>query len=292
MSLVSVDVVVRDKSRSTPIDAVVVRALSADGKEVLAQGETDGTGVAALLLPFGQYQLRFFKPRVYVKQPLMLELLEGDAAALTVHAAATPLDPPLPQDARACVAYGVFRWSTGLPAAGVELTITPEFPATWVDGSGVVPGRIRVVADKEGYVQVPLFRFGQYEVSVAGMSEYTRTVYVPDAPNININDLLFPVAEAVTFDPAGPFSLRVGEEKPVATTVLLSDGRQLPGTGGEVRWKSSDPSVLVVLSQTGGFLLRALSAGTVEVTAERTTDVVRIPSTPLVGVPVQITVVP
>lgn len=146
--------------------------------------------------------------------------------------------------------------------------------------------------DARGYVQVELVRFGQYEVTVEGLEDQQRVITIPDAPSVNLPDLLFAVVERIEFDPPGPWNIGVGvlNDFTVVPTVYTSDGRVLPGTAmQDVQWAVSDPAVAAVLPTDKTLVLRGMAPGTTTLVPTRwDTSIIRIPNPAILGTPVTI----
>jgi hypothetical protein len=154
---------------------------------------------------------------------------------------------------------------------------------------------LQCTTDARGFVQFNLVRFGQYEVTVEGFEDQVRIITVPDAPSVNLPDLIFPVVESISFDPAGPYSTTAGVEHEITVTptVRTSDGRVLPGVAiCDVQWSSSNPNVLAVLATDKTLVLRGLSSGSAQLQAARAdSSIIRIPNPAIQGVPVEVTVI-
>jgi hypothetical protein len=148
--------------------------------------------------------------------------------------------------------------------------------------------------DSDGYVQVDLVRFGQYEVTVEGLEDQQRTITIPNSPSVNLCDLLFSVVDRIDFDPPGPWDIGIGVDNDVTigVTVRTSDGRILPGTAmQDVQWAVADPQVACVMPTDKTIVLRGLAAGTTTLCPTRwDQSIVRIPNPPIQGTPVGITV--
>lgn len=293
----SVDFYVKD---STPaknaMAGVVVKVLSATGSLVYGMQTTDADGKASFLLPSETpgYQARFYKFGVSFKQPQLFTVLPSPLQPEQTNifdAEATVITPPVPNDARLCTAYGYFRDVTGAPQAHVEIHFIAKFDPVYLDGAAVVKERVIVRTDDEGYVQLNLIRNGQYDCTVQGEEDVLRRIDVPDLPNVNIADLIFPVVSQVVTDPPGPFTMVSGEELDLELHIMSSDGNDLGKAPGEVYIRSSNPNVLSFNMSEKGILLRALEPGSAEVTFERADkSIVRIPDPGLTGQPIAVTV--
>lgn len=291
MSFENVDVYIKDSLHGDPISGVVVRVYSEDGKMFYTQATTNVDGLASFLLNTQTYQLRFYKQHVALPNPRYIEVLEAPVLPQSnvFDVVADLVVPPVAADPRLCTVYGYFRRPDGAPAANVDIHFIAKFKPLLLDGDAVVTERSIVRTDKDGYVQTNLIRCGQYDVTVQGTEDQQRIVAVPDAPNCSLPALLFPVVERVTFDVDQPWSVAVGQEIQVTPTVYGSDGNVLDCW--EVIWSSSDTNVLAVLPAGGVLTLRGLSAGIASVVGVRADQsIVRIPDTPIVGLPAAVTV--
>lgn len=290
MSLEPVNVFVKeDNIALTPVEGVVVRVYDAAGAVFITQVVTDVTGLAAFILDSGfTYQLRFYKVH-FGFAPKLISVLASPATN-TFDVSTVCLEPPTVTDLRLCVAYGHFRNPDGSPAANVNLRFITKFKPLLLEGDGVLTPSMDVKTDKDGYVQISLIRFGQYDVTVEGIEDHERCIAIPDQLNVSLPSLLFPVVARITFAPVAPWGLIVGGELVVTPTVFSSDDNQLPNTS-DVVWSSSDPSVLAVLPGGDLLTLRGIAPGTANVIATRADpSIVRIPDTPIVGVPAAVTV--
>ncbi len=159
-----------------------------------------------------------------------------------------------------------------------------------MDGDAIVTGPMHLRADINGYVEHAFIRCGIYEVIAEGLEDYTREVAIPDAANVNLPDLLFPVVDYIEFSPAVPTELAVDEEVYITPTVYATDGRTA-GAQVDVIWTSSNPQVLAVTPSGGVLTLRGVAPGTALVQAVRADQsIIRIPGVPIRGLPAAITV--
>ena len=295
MSFESVDVQINDSTpRALPLGGVVVKVLSQDGKILWTVANTDSSGHVGFLLPSGAtYQVRFFKASYAFTNPQYLVVNPGGSPPNLFTVLGVGVTPPIPNDARLCTAYGFFRNMAGRPACNVQIQFISQFNPLLVDGAPVLTERVYVTTDAKGYAQVDLFQGGKYDVTVSGTEDYLREIAVPFLPNINMGDLLFPVVSAVTFTPAIPPTLHVGDpDFQVTPTAYSSDGNVLPANGSlDIQWSSSDPTILAVLPAGGVLSLRPLSAGTAQVIATRNNQsIIVIPNLPIQGSPTSVVV--
>jgi hypothetical protein len=295
MAYVPVDITINDTTVSkAPISGVVVRVFNQLGTYAFTEGVTDAQGRAPFLLPDGvTYQVRFYKQQVKIKNPLFIEV-QPTPETNAFFVSGDIFVPPFPLDARLCTAYGFFRDITGRPQPNVDIHIIAKFKPLLLDGAAITTERVITRTDKNGYAQVDLIRFGEYDVTVQGTDDYQRHISVPDTPNVNIADLFFTVPGMITFSPEVPVTMTTGTELQVVPTVTGTNGVVLPDNGaGDVIWSSSDANILAVLPAGGILTLRALSAGTAEIRAARADlSIIRIPDPGITGVPATVVVTP
>lgn len=298
MSYEAVDFYIKDTTPSrSPLAGVVVKVFSQDGRLVYAQSTTDADGHVGFLLQSGiTYQTRFYKFQVGFTNPQFFTVLPaplppGQSNVFDVKAEV--LVPPTPLDARLCTAYGYFRDITGAPQSNVDIHFIAQFNPVWLDGAAVLKERVIIRTDEKGYAQVNLIRNGQYSVTIQGEEDVLRTISVPDAPNVNLADLIFPVVEKIVLNPPGPYTIRVGQELTVAVQVLASDGQNL-GTGrGDVMYASSNPDVLSYTCSPVALTLIGVAPGTAALQVTRTDQsIVHIPDAGIQGQPLVVTVRP
>ena len=297
MGFSAVDVYVNDTSPTqSPVAGVTVKVLSQDGKLTYSLTTTDAQGHAGFLLPDSQtYQMRLYKFGVSFSQPVLFSVLAEPLAPGQTNAfdvAAVLVTPPVPNDARLCTAFGYFRDVTGAPQSNVQIHFIAKFDPVWLDGAAVVSERVVVSTDCRGYVQVNLIRNGQYECTVEGEEDITRTINVPDAPNVNIADLIFPVVQQVVTSPQGPFTIATGASLTIDLTFYGSDGENLGLGIGDVLFSVSDTTVLgYALVNPTGVTLIGIAPGTAQFIMTRADkSIVRIPDPGILGSPIVVTV--
>ncbi len=299
MSVESVDIYVTDDDVThTPLPGVLVRVFDSTGTTFVTSATTDSAGRAALSLTApATYQARFFKEQVSFPQPQLLQVLEAPVAPATniFDTVAHKFKPPEALNPRLCRASGFFKRPDGSAAVGHDIHIHAKFDPLLLDGAALLTEQVHQRTDHNGYMQVDLVRFGQYEVTVEGYEDCLRIITIPDAPSVNLPDLLFPVVSRVEFTPAGPWNIVVGDigsnDFPLVPVVHTTDGGVLPATATmDVAWSTSDPTIAVVLATHEKLFLRGLRPGTTSLQATRLdTSIVRIPNTPIQGVPVAFT---
>lgn len=275
-----------------PIEGVVLRVYSADGKLFYNETSTGVDGHGGFLLDDSNtYQLRLYKFQVSFTNPLLFSVTSNESENV-FDVKGTVFAPPSAVDARLCRASGFFRRGTGAPASNVDVHFIPKFDPLLLEGAAVLTERDLARTDARGFMQIDLIRCGQYDVTIQGMEDMYRTISVPDAPSVNLPDLLFPVIQQITFDPPGPFTVTIGTDLPLIPTIIASNGEIIPKTGpGAVVWGTDDPTVAAVLDNGDTLSLRGFKAGTTHLTARRfDTTIIRYPNLPIIGVPLTITV--
>ena len=294
MSIVTVDVYVLDTTpMENPVAGVNVRVLSADGTSFITQATTDGTGLASFDLPDSTtYQLRMYAFQVGFQNPQLI-VVEPAPAVNSFQVSAQLLSPPVPLDSRLCTAYGYFRDVTGAPQANVEAHFIAKFDPVWLDGSAVLSERVIARSDATGYMQLNLIRNGHFDVTIQGEEDVVRRIKVPDAPNVNLADLIFPIVSLVELDPPGPYTLAAGTQMSLGLTVYASDGEDLGVGGGQIRFESSDPNVLSWNINNEGLVLVALAPGSATLTITRCDlSIVHIPDPGITNGVLSVTVTP
>lgn len=299
MGYESVDVYVKDSTPlKAPVAGVVVKVLSADGALVYGMQQTDATGRASFLLPGGlTYQTRAYRFGYSFTQPLLMSVLSSplpSGQTNTFDMTATNVAPPVPNDARLCTAYGYFRDITGAPQANVQIHFIAKFNPVWLDGAAVVKERIIVQTDAKGYAQVNLIRNGQYDCTIQGEEDIVRYIDVPDAPNVNLPDLIFPIVERVTTTPAGPnFTFAVGTKITLAMHVLTSDKNDLGKATSDVFYRVSPADIVTYWFEDDNMIVQGLVPGVASITLERADkSIVHIPDPGVLGQPLVFTVTP
>ena len=288
MTLMAVDFYVKD-AHGSPIVGALLKAFNQAGSLPLAEVTTDNRGVASFLLDSGvSYQIRTFRVATSFQNPTYVTV--SDTERNTFQLVGHSLDVQTPTDARFCTCYGYFRTSTGIPAAGALVHLTPKFKPILLDGTWITSERVSTHADAQGWVQISLIRFGEYDVCLEGSEDTVRTISIPDAPTCALPTLLFEVAAAIH----APALLQIplGTAVDLVPEVVTTTGRTLQGCApGDVRWRLADPNVatMTVLWDKITIYGNSLGATTLEAT-RYDTSMVRIPDPPLfAGTVIQVT---
>ena len=293
----TVDIYVED-TKGSPVEGMMVRVLSEDGTDLYTQGTTDSAGLLSITLFTNTYSLRFYKYRTSVKQPVQITVTEGPngqapAVPNTFDIVAEVLVPPLATNPRLCRASGYFLDVTGAPHPNLDIKFSGTFAPILLEGSGVLASKRSIRTDKNGFACVDLIRCAIYLVMVEGYEDILREVRVPDAPSVNLPDLLFPVVSSVSLSPDGPYTLSEGDTLELTPTVLSSDSVPLIGTAtGDVKWSLSDTTVASLAVQGETLLITAKAVGTTSLLVERlNTSIIRVPESDIEGSGTLITVV-
>lgn len=309
MASETVRVFVEDQQTPTaaPIEGVLVRVFDAAGTTFITQDFTDAVGVADFTLdgddPPNEYQIRLSKTGVAFdgglgddsKSPQLIEVWSPPASSpsgtndFTVKG--ETFSRPVSTDARLCRASGFFRRADGQPYPNLDVIFTPRFKPAIVDGDSVMWGSIHTRTDEEGYLEIDLFKGGEYSVLIETLEDCRRDVVVPDASSENLVELLFPVVEQVVFSPA-TVSLVVGATADITPTVTGSDQRVLEGAaGGDVEYTVADTDIASVSVQSDNIVITAIKAGSTQLDVSRRDEsIVVIPDTGITYAPLPITV--
>jgi len=281
----------------TTLQAQVVSALV--GSDAIAETTLSG---AAAPTPT-EYMIRLSKIGVGFdgslgddsKTPQLIEVYSPPAGAPTGKNDFTvqgqTFTRPAALDPRLCRASGFIHDLRGLPLQHATITINPYADPIIVDGFLVSNRPVHLKSNADGYYVVDLYRTATLTFVVEGMEHEPRVVEVPDAPSVNLPDLLFPVVASIVFTPTS-ISLAPGGSQAVTAVVKSSVGVKLTGVAHEdVTYESSDPDVVSVSVQSDQIVVTGIAAGSATVTAVRTdTTISSIPSPSIVYTPLPITV--
>lgn len=309
MPLETVDILIEsDDITPVPIDGVVVRVYDATGTTLI----TSGTTSAGPVPPLGHveftlngepaptpdaYQLRFFFLGASIVSPQMIEVYSPPAGSPTgtnnFSVTATLLTEPVATDPLLCRASGFIRDPSGRPKKGLDIGFIQLFNPLVAGGQSVLGERIEVRTNKDGYVELDLFRLGCYQATVESHENIQRRVVVPDRASININHLLFPIVVEVVYDVLGPYALNVGDELVLTPTVTASNFQILTdGAFQDVLYSAGDDTIISVTTQnTDEVVIRALAPGTTTIEATRAdSTIVYVPDPGITGGSVSVTV--
>lgn len=291
MSWESVDFFVTVGDGGAPVGGALVRVYSLDGAEVYTQGTTDVEGHVALMLPVGEYSVRFYKFQASFNQPQHISVVTPPPGSppqynsFNVHA--TTLAPPLANDSRLCRCSGYLRELTGGPKRYLDMHFSPDFDVSVLEGSAVVAGTVAIRTDENGWAQIDLIRGHNYRVTLENLEGDSRIIRVPDLPSTNLSHLIFPVVATVEAEPNGDFLLSIGESVFITPTVTDSAGVPLTGTAvADVQWSMSNPEAANIVGVTQDTLeIRGIAPGVSQLQAtRRDVSIIVVPDT---GIDVQ-----
>lgn len=297
---------------------VLVRVFDETGTSFIAQNTTALVGsdaIAEFTLdgddPPISYTIRMSKTGVgfdvalgdQYKTPQLIEIWSPAASSPTgtndFDVKGETFDMPVAADALLCRASGFFKDATGRPLEGLDISLINDFKPAVVDGYAVLGSKVELRTDEDGYVEVDLYRGGEYRAMVqsiqaaeddpTGAIVFDRELVVPDQASVNLINLLFPVVDEVTWTLS---DLEVGDAVDLIPVVLGSDGRTLEGTAYEdVLYEIADTAVAIVSVQEDKLVITALASGSTELTATRIDQtVVFIPDSGITGSPLAVTV--
>jgi hypothetical protein len=285
VSYQNVDVYVLTRSKE-PIPGVVVRVFDPEGVVFYTDTVTDVTGRACFSLWNQRYSLRFYKFATRFQQPQVIDVIEGVGGAPAVNAFNTyaeVMEGEVAVDPRLCRARGHFRDITGAPRRYLDVIFIGEFAPILLDGAGVLSERRMIRTDKSGYACLDLIRCAQYSATIEGYEDQVRKVYVPDAPSVNLPELLFPTVGSVSFAPHSPWTLSVGSTLELTPSVFTSTQVPLDGVATtNVRYIVEDPTIASISALSSTLLqLRGIKPGSTRLLVQRTDlSVITIPYSP------------
>lgn len=309
MASETVRVFVEDEQSPTPaaIENVLIRVFDATGVTFITEDFTDVSGIADFTLdgadPPNEYTIRLSKTGVAFdgglgddsKSPQLIEVWSPPASSPSgtndFELRGQTFNRPAAVDLRLCRLSGFFRRSDGQPYAGLDFRFKPQFKPAIVDGDGVLWGTIDARTDADGYIEIDLFRGGEYRVLVESLSDDERLLVIPSVPSENIVEILFPVVETVVFLPSS-LSMAVDDSEEVVPTVTASNQQVLEGTAQQdVEYASSDKAVAIVAVQNDLIIITAISSGTCQIDVARLDQsIVVIPDTGITCTPLAVTV--
>jgi uncharacterized protein YjdB len=309
MASETVRVFVEDEQSPTPapIENVLVRVFDAAGAVFISQDYTDALGIADFTLdgddPPNGYTIRLSKTGVAFdgnlgdgsKSPQKIEVWTPPANAPSgtndFEVRGQTFNRPVATDPRLCRLSGFFRRSDGEPYAWLDFRFKPCFKPAIVDDDGVLWGTIEARTDEDGYIEIDLFREGEYRVTVETLTDDERLIVIPDVSSENIVEILFSIVETVVFLPAS-LTMAVDDQEEVVPTVIASNQQVLEGTAQQdVEYTSSDETVAIVTVQSDLLVITAVGVGTCQIDVARLDEsIVVIPDTGITYTPLSITV--
>jgi hypothetical protein len=251
---------------------------------------TGADGKASFLLDGPRrYQARAFQFGVGFRNPIYFDVDPSQNNSFSF--SGTTLEVPASTDPRFCLCSGTFRTASGAPAPGLILHFTTVFSPCVLDDAAVVTERVTVKTNEEGWVQVPLLRFGKYDVLVEGYADISRQIAIPDASSVSLPNLIFEMVSSITLDQQAPLQVAQGQTLEVRPTVRTTIGRLLDGTAQQdVIWGVVNEDVASLTVQWDRLILYGNTTGTTTLTATRSGSTVRIPDSPIfLGAEIRVT---
>jgi len=309
MASETVRVFVVDEQTPTPdpIESVLVRVFDATGTTFITEDYTDALGIADFTLdgddPPNEYQIRLSKTGVAFdgslgddsKSPQLIEVWTPAASSPSgtndFEVQGQTFSRPVATDPRLCRASGFFRRADGSAYPHLDLIFKPLFRPAIVDGDSVMWTSINTRTDEDGYLEIDLYRGGEYSVVVESLEDDPRSVVVPDASSVSLIDLLFPVVAQVVFDPTS-LAMSEGDSEEVTPTVTASDLQELTGTApDDVEYTSSDEDVATVSVRDDVIIVTAVGAGSAQIdVARKDESIVIVPDSGITYTALSITV--
>lgn len=297
MSLEPVDFYIKDSITGLPVPGVVLKLYDQNGVVFYQQGYSDADGHVGFLLTAPiTYQARFYKFQTGFTNPQLFQILEAPVAPASniFDITSETQMPPVSSDIRFCTASGFFRLPNGDPHNGLDMMFIPQFDPILLEGAGLLAERIATRTDRKGFVRIDLIRCACYQVTLQGYEDQVRYISVPDAPSVNLPDLLFPVVTGIVLSPAGPYTLPVGStgDLVVDVTIQTTGGGRASLLDLEITTDNQAVAAVVAVDYTASKVtLRGLGVGVTNINFNRRDkSIIRIPSPALTGSPVQVTV--
>jgi hypothetical protein len=307
MALESIDILVlSDEIIPVVVDGVVVRVFDDTGTTFITDGVTGFPSLPGHVLftlngsasPGTTYQLRLYINGGSIPSPQYIAVYSPPGSSPTgtnnFQVDAHLFTLPEATDLRLCRASGFFKTGAGRARRGLDMHFIPQFSPLVVEGVGVLGERVAVRTDKTGYVEIDLYRTGIYQVTAEGLEDIQREkIVVPDQPAVNINHLLFPIVTAISYVPAGPWTVAVGGSLDIIPTPTATNAQQLlPPADEDLEYKVTDTAIASVNVSSTGITIRGVAVGstTLKVT-RRDTSIVYIPDPGITGNTVTINVI-
>jgi hypothetical protein len=300
MALTPVTLAVKDSALpfGNPLAGVIVRFWSQDGTTFVTEGVTDAAGELTLdLEDFTTYWVRFFLVGYSFASKLLIEVDSAESNVFDI-IGRDLVEHPSSSVPELCRASGYVVGAHGAPIAGATFSFEATSLPTVVGGRAVVASKVIVRSDSQGYIEVELIRGGAYDAVVVGHEDKTVRLEVPDAPSVDMTDLVWPFTARVVFDPPGPIHMGLADVVEVTPHAILSSGVETPFMMDEDPYQKDhradkrravyyvtlkkDPDDVVSFrmdEMTDKITISALKAGTARIYAELREDVeaVRIP---------------
>lgn len=270
------------------IPGVLVRFFTTLGV-LVTQATTDAAGEVDVDLPVATYLVRVSKYQVGFSNPYSISVSATLLNSFTI--VGDELANPIASDPNYCRTWGYFIDGAGRPFHGIAVylrplvtdiehtqdnslittDVQPGFPVV-VGGRGIVASEIlELETDETGLGWVDLPRSGKYVCQAKGAHINTPIqIETPDAPGVNILDLMYPYPIVMALSPLGPYATTPGNSLSLAPTFTLSDGRSVPSyqsaLGLEV--SSSNDAIATVVMSAGLITIHGVVAGAATITVD------------------------
>jgi hypothetical protein len=179
-------------------------------------------------------------------------------------------------DASFCRVSGYLKDIHGNVLPGREIVVRNLYIPAAVGSDTLILNELQKVrTNSAGLLQFDVYQGAEVRIELPGrLSEFSRTVTVPEELSADIIDLVFPYLTSVTFDDAS-LEAEVGEQFIPDATALISNGEELEnGFASALSFTISDEAVV---EHTGGLSFTALAEGTATITiSDVDTDVIVI----------------
>jgi hypothetical protein len=211
------------------LEGVLVRIYSEDGSTFVTEASTDVDGRLTLdLEDLTTYWVRFFKVGYAFNSKATIAV---DGALLNsfdvVGRNLTTLVPST--DPNLCRASGYLVNGTGVPTQHVTMYFMLTGKPRVVGGRAMLPSKVYATTDASGFFEVELVRNGVYDTWAAGSDDTIYRVVVPDYPNIDITDLIFPEMAVLELNQSS-LTVSAGSSTEVPLTAQLSSRVFVPYT--------------------------------------------------------------
>lgn len=296
--------VMSDDVVPVPVDDVVVRFFEDDEVTLVTEATTGAveSGVAEVTLDGDlvptTYYLRFYVQQGTIVSPQQIAVHSPASGAPTgannFEVTASMFSLPAATDTRLCRVSGFVLDPSGRPRAGANIQFV-RCPGPISSGGALILGeRVSQKTDRNGYLQIDLVRGSDYLVTVDGHENIPREVTIPDRSSMALAHLLFPVVATASFDPAGPWTVAVGNSLTITPTITASDYEVLDGAALEdVIYSIDDPDVASLETSSGSITVHGVAVGGTTVRLERRdTSIVHHPDTGIVEDEIQVIVIP
>lgn len=224
---------------------------------------------------------------------------------------------PVTSDPLMCRLSGHFINASRQPIRNLELVFRPRegYPTKAISGlpySGeptvldgdIITGEVRVKTDQRGYVDFMLPRESVFDLFVPNMNEFftnpLSSIWVPDLPGIEIQDVLFPYVTKLTYGTAVINLSLSGVNTQVITAVIETSNKQENVFGNAALMSllvfTTDLAVaMATVTVDGDLMLQGIGVGSTSLTVARSIgsaaprhpalpDIVVLPSIPTIVV--------